>query len=109
MQMPCFQHMPCAKKNWDKILVPHNDAMVHPTLMCLPCIINLLHNPHANIIHKHNIMQPKKNLRLTPMFGVPMGCHLQRNIVIFNVAYARRTFSSKHPTTPPNLCILVNL
>ncbi len=53
--------MPCTKKNWDMIWTPHIPAIVHLTLVCLPWIINMFWNPHANVIPKHNIMQQKKN------------------------------------------------
>jgi hypothetical protein len=58
-QTPCFQHMPCVEKNWDMISTPHNTTMVHPTSMCLPWIIYILWNPHANIVLKHKTMQQK--------------------------------------------------
>jgi hypothetical protein len=60
MQAPCFQHMPCVKKNWDRIgSQPHTilPYMVHPTLVCLPWLlpwtINMLWNPHVNVVPKH--------------------------------------------------------
>jgi hypothetical protein len=53
-QMPCFQHMPCAKKNWDMILIPHNSAMVHPTSVCLTwpltSTVNMLWNLRWKIL-----------------------------------------------------------
>jgi hypothetical protein len=64
-----FKHMPCAKKNWDKISTPHNLTMVHPTSMCLPWplpwTINILWNPHANVILKHKTMQQKNKNKCT--------------------------------------------
>jgi len=58
-QAPCFQHMSCAKKNSNKISTLHSPAMVHLTSMWLPWTINMLWDPHANIVPKHKIIQQK--------------------------------------------------
>jgi hypothetical protein len=104
--------MPWAKKNYDKISTLDNLAMVHPTIMCLPWTINMLHNPHANIIQEHKKMQQKikrQCIQPTPMLEVLMGHHLHWIMMVSNVAYVRGVLSTWHSTTPPNLHMFADL
>ncbi len=77
-QAPCFQHMPCTKKKWDKNSTPHNPTMVHPTSMCLPWplpwTVNMLWNPHANAVPKHKTMQQKNKNQCTTYHNVWSSC-----------------------------------
>ncbi len=73
-QVPCFQHMPCAKKIWDMISIPYNPAMVHPTLVCLPWTINILWNPCAKVVPKHKTMQQNFLKKCTTYCNVRSSC-----------------------------------
>jgi hypothetical protein len=70
----------------------------------------MLCNPHGNIIQKHKTMQQffKKNVQRTPMLRASIGHHPQWNMMDSNVAYARGALSTRHPTTPTNLCMFVD-
>jgi len=104
--------MPWAKKNYDKISTLDNLAMVHPTIMSLPWTINMLHNPHANIIQEHKKMQQKikrQCIQPTPMLEILMGHHLHWIMMVSNVAYVKGVLSTWHSTTPPNLHMFADL
>jgi hypothetical protein len=90
--------MPWAKKKYDKILAPHNLAMVHPTLMCLPWTINMLHNPHANIRQcnkKKKTMQQKKTMY--PNVQSSSGASFLMNYDGFQSGICKRSFVRMAP------------
>jgi hypothetical protein len=103
VQAPCFQHMPCAKKNWDKILTPHNPTMVHLTSMCLPWTINMLWNPHANVIPKHKTMQQKIKNQCSTYHNAQSSCGASSTMKhdgfqssICKKSFAHRAFNPFH-------------
>ncbi len=110
-QVPCFQHMPCAKKIWDMISIPYNPAMVHPTLVCLPWTINILWNPCAKVVPKHKTMQQIFFKKCTTYCNVRSSCGASFTMKHdgFQCGICKRSFAHmafNHSTKSSHICQL---
>ncbi len=104
-------HVMC-KKNRDRISTPHNLAMVHPTLVCLPWTINMLWNPHVSAIPKHKTMQQKIKNQCTTYYNTWSSCGASSTMKHdgFQIGICERSLTHKafnHSTKFSHVCQLM--